>query len=321
MDLRKLNRMDVISFGNDEKERVLECFKCDNRSFIFVAAIKPSTKGLMEKFKIWEILDDGKLTKVVEPSLMQKIIPIIEEKNKGRYDRNPALAINIKKWLENVTPTSKNSSSSHGDGTQPMTQFNDCKKSTSINENVRPNVYTGKKYLDDFHYSYFLTCLDLLVKWLKKEDYCPLDIISITVWLTNKHDSYSSELFLDALIADEQSEIDNVAWMANLRPGGADSIFYGKAMDYFNVGKHPLFGISSSMYMNQDFRVWTTSRHELEEFMREIEKIIVRRYPGTEISVHIPGVKKDGPAKNDKGDGCGLIMWFILGLCIAAIIS
>ena len=80
MRLDNLKRYDVVTFADDDKVVVLA--RCDykNRKFVYVNEILPDESDVTDVYKVMEIhLEDGTLEKVVEPELLQNLLPIFLE--------------------------------------------------------------------------------------------------------------------------------------------------------------------------------------------------------------------------------------------------
>ena len=74
-------RGDVVTFTEDDKVLVLEALLYEGTEYLFVNEILPDESDITNKYKVMKAnYDDGTLEKVIDPEILQNILPIFSEK-------------------------------------------------------------------------------------------------------------------------------------------------------------------------------------------------------------------------------------------------
>lgn len=73
-------RFDVITFEEDDKVVVLEALLHDGKEYVYVNEILPDESDITNVYKIMVVhYEDGTLEKVIEPELLQELLPRFQE--------------------------------------------------------------------------------------------------------------------------------------------------------------------------------------------------------------------------------------------------
>lgn len=74
-------RGDVVTFTEDDKVLVLEAILYEGVEYLYVNELLPDESDLTDKYKVMKAnYDDGTLEKVIDPEILQNILPIFNEK-------------------------------------------------------------------------------------------------------------------------------------------------------------------------------------------------------------------------------------------------
>ena len=78
--LDQLKRYDVITFDEDDKVIVLARQDYNGRKYVFVNEVLPDESDVTDIYKVMEIhLEDGTLERVIDPKVLQEILPLFEK--------------------------------------------------------------------------------------------------------------------------------------------------------------------------------------------------------------------------------------------------
>lgn len=159
---------------------------------------------------------------------------------------------------------------------------------------IAKETYEGKKkeasrknndpaVIDDFTYGYFYNLIDRLIVWMRKEEYCSLEILGINVTKDYEgSDEYIKKIHIGGYLNDSERDIDMFLNIPNRNP--IDKKFSDEVFDWFKVGK-PRPESLYEIYQNiGNFR----SDEELCRAMTFLQSDVREKYPDANIYFSIP---------------------------------
>jgi len=74
-------RGDIVTFTENDKVLVLDALLYEGTEYLFVNEILPDESDITNKYKVMKAnYDDGTLEKVIDPEILQNVLPIFSEK-------------------------------------------------------------------------------------------------------------------------------------------------------------------------------------------------------------------------------------------------
>ena len=143
--------------------------------------------------------------------------------------------------------------------------------------------------IDSSTYNYFYNLIDKLAKWVKKEEYCSLDVYGISVIKDFERSNENiKRMLIIGNLGDSECDIDMFLNIPNCHP--SDQKFRDEVYEWFNIGR-PWASSSYALYQSiGSFR----SDVDLKIAMQFLQRDVKRKYPDVSISFHMPETSSTG---------------------------